>query len=197
VSAWTFPDVWKRAATAFPDAPATVHGERRATWAEFDRRAGSLAAALLGFGLEPGAKVAQYLPNCPEYLESFYAAIKVSMVPVNTNYRYLDDELTYLWDNADVEAVVFGTQYSEVVERVRSRVPGVKVWLHVGPVGECPQWAMPYEEAVASAQPVPHGRTRSDDDLVLLYTGGTTRPQASPKPPGRQTAPNITRWRCR
>ena len=174
MSAWTFPDVWEKAATAFPDAPATVHGERRTTWAEFDRRAGSLAAALLGLGLEPGAKVAQYLPNCPEYLESFYAAIKVSMAPVNTNYRYLDDELTYLWDNADVEAVVFAAEYRDIVERVRLRVPGVKVWLHVGPVGECPEWAVPYEDAVASDAPVPHGRARSDDDLILLYTGGTT-----------------------
>jgi 3-oxocholest-4-en-26-oate---CoA ligase len=174
VSAWTFPDVWEKVAAAFPDAPAAVHGDRRLTWAEFDRRAGSLAAALLAGGLEPGAKVAQYLPNRPEYLESFYAATKVSMVPVNTNYRYLDDELTYLWDNADVEAVVFDGQYTDIVGRVRGRVPRVKAWLYVGPADGCPAWAVSYEETVASAPPVPQGRIRSDDDLILLYTGGTT-----------------------
>ena len=133
MTAWTFPDVWEQAADAFPAAPAAVHGERRISWTEFDRRAAALAAALLGEGLAPGAKVAQYLPNRPEYLESFFAATRVSLVPVNTNYRYLDDELTYLWDNADVEAVVFDTQYTATVERVRRRVPGVRAWFHVGP----------------------------------------------------------------
>jgi fatty-acyl-CoA synthase len=173
-SAWTFPDVWEQVAAAFPEAPAAIHGDRRITWAEFDQRAAALAGALLAQGLEAGAKVAQYLPNRPEYLESFYAAMKVSLVPVNTNYRYLDDELTYLWDNADAEAVVFDGQYTEVVERVRPRVPGVRAWLHVGPAGECPDWAVPYEDAAAGPERVEQGRARSDDDLILLYTGGTT-----------------------
>ena len=173
-TAWTFPDVWEQVAAAFPDAPAAIHGDRRISWAEFDQRAAALAATLLGHGLESGAKVAQYLPNRPEYLESFYAALKVSLVPVNTNYRYLDNELTYLWNNADAEAVVFDGQYTEVVERVRPRVPGVRAWLHIGPPGECPEWAVPYEDAAAGPDRVEAGRARSDDDLILLYTGGTT-----------------------
>ena len=172
--AWTFPDVWEQAAAAFPDAPALIHGDRRISWAEFDRRAAALAATFERHGLAAGAKVAQYLPNRPEYLESFYAATKISLVPVNTNYRYLDDELVYLWDNADVEAVVFDGQYTEVVQRVRPRVPGVRAWLHVGPAGECPEWAVAFEQAAAGPQRVPSGRSRSDDDLILLYTGGTT-----------------------
>jgi 3-oxocholest-4-en-26-oate---CoA ligase len=171
---WTFPDVWEQVVAAFPDAPAAIHGDRRISWAEFDRRACGLAAALLSHGLEAGAKVALYLPNRPEYLESFYAATKVSLVPLNTNYRYLDDELTYLWDNADAEAVVFDGRYTEVVQRVRARVPGVRAWFHVGPAGECPAWAVPYEEAATRPDVIAPGRVRSDDDLVLLYTGGTT-----------------------
>jgi fatty-acyl-CoA synthase len=95
-------------------------------------------------------------------------------VPVNTNYRYLDDELIYLWDNADVEAVVFDGQYRDVVERVRPRVGRVRAWLHVGPAGECPGWAVPYEDAAAVPATMPVRRARSDDDLILLYTGGTT-----------------------
>ena len=132
---WTFADIWEQVAAAFPDAPAAIHGDRRLTWREFDRRAASVASALLGEGLSGGAKVAQYLPNRPEYLESFFAALKASLVPVNTNYRYLDDELVYLWDNADVEAVIFDTQFTEMVARVRARVPRVRAWFHVGPAG--------------------------------------------------------------
>jgi acyl-CoA synthetase (AMP-forming)/AMP-acid ligase II len=68
--------------------------------------------------------VAQYLYNCPEYLESMYAAWKAGLVPVNTNYRYADDELVYLWDNADAVAVVFHGAFTEHIERIRDRVPG-------------------------------------------------------------------------
>jgi acyl-CoA synthetase (AMP-forming)/AMP-acid ligase II len=174
MSAWTFADVWEHAAAAFPDAPAVVHADRRITWSDFDRRAGALAAALVDQGLRPGAKVAQYLPNRPEYMESFYAATKASLVPVNTNYRYLDDELVYLWDNADVEAVVFDGQYREIAERVRSRVPRVRAWFHVGDAGDRPEWAVGYEEAADRRGVAAPPEARSDDDLLLLYTGGTT-----------------------
>ena len=174
MSDWNFPGVWEQAAAAFPNACAAVHGDRRVSWADFDRRAGALAAALVEHGLRPGAKVAQYLPNRPEYMESFYAAVKVGLVPVNTNYRYLDDELVYLWDNADVEAVVFDGEYAEVAERVRPRVPRVRVWFHVGPADERPDWAEGYEDAAdRHGVPLPSA-VRSEDDLVLLYTGGTT-----------------------
>ena len=172
--AWTFADVWEHAAAAYPDAPAAVHGGRTTSWADFDRRAGALAAAFLDHGLRPGAKVAQYLPNRPEYLESFFAATKASLVPVNTNFRYLDDELVYLWDNADVEAVVFDGQYRDVAERVRSRVPRVRLWVHVGPAGERPDWAIAYEATVERPGVAAPPQQRSDDDLLLLYTGGTT-----------------------
>jgi acyl-CoA synthetase (AMP-forming)/AMP-acid ligase II len=120
---------------------------------------------------------AHYLYNCPEYLESMLGVYKAALVPVNTNYRYGDDELVYLWTNADAVAVVFHASLTERAERVRPRVPNVRTWLHVAEDGgpPCPEWAVPYEEAAASAP----GRTvapwgRSGDDLYLLYTGGTT-----------------------
>ena len=65
-----------------------------------------------------------YLYNCPEYLQTSFAAMKVSLVPVNTNYRYGDEELTYLWNNADAAAVVFHGSFSERIERILERVPG-------------------------------------------------------------------------
>src|SRR3954466_6121750 len=125
---WNFADVWEVITDVQPDNPAIIHGQRRATWAEFDRRADSVARALLELGVERQDKVAQYLYNCPEYLESLYGAWKAGLVPVNTNYRYNDDELAYLWDNADAVAVVFHGTFTETVDRVRERVPGVRLW---------------------------------------------------------------------
>ena len=174
---WTYADIWETVAVAVPDAPALVHGELHRTWAEFERRADGLARYLLDQGLGHQDKVAFYLYNRPEYCETFSACSKAALVHVNTNYRYAEDELVYIWDNADAVAVVFQGTFASTIEAVRSRVPRVRTWLWVDD-GEapCPSWATPYEDAVATPN---EGRVRgpwgrSGDDLVLLYTGGTT-----------------------
>jgi acyl-CoA synthetase (AMP-forming)/AMP-acid ligase II len=170
-------DVWEAIADVQPDALAQVQGTRRFTWREFDERADGLAAALLEIeGLEHQAKVAQYLQNCPEYIESVYGAWKAGLVPVNTNFRYTDDELVYLWENADAVAVVFHGSFTETIERIRSQVPKVQRWFWVDDASApCPSWATPYEDLMGhevGRQSAPWGR--SGDDLYMLYTGGTT-----------------------
>jgi fatty-acyl-CoA synthase len=179
MSDWNFADAWEAVADLLPDAPAQVHGQQRFSWRDFDARANGIARALLDAGVKSQDKVAQYLYNGPEYLESLFAAFKAGLVPVNTNYRYTEDELVYLWDNADVVAVVFHGSFAERIEPLRSKVPLVTTWLWVDDgSGPCPDWAMPYEEAASSASSAsdrvrpPWGR--SGDDLYLLYTGGTT-----------------------
>ncbi len=98
------------------------------------------------------------------------------MATANTNYRYAADELVYLWDNADVMAVVFHGSFVPSIEAVRDRVPNVRLWLWVDDgSGPCPAWAVPYEaSASSSTQRVVAPWGRSGDHLFLLYTGGTT-----------------------
>ena len=128
---WNFADVFEALADRFPDAPAQIQGDRRYTWAEFDRRADGVAAALIAHGVRRHDKVAQYLYNCPEYLESMYGMFKVGAVPINTNYRYGVDEIAYLWDNADVVAVVFHGTFTERIAELRDRLPRIRTWLWV------------------------------------------------------------------
>jgi acyl-CoA synthetase (AMP-forming)/AMP-acid ligase II len=173
---WNLAEIWEHNADRFPEAIAQVQGDRTYTWAEFDRRADGIAATLLAAGAQRQDKVAQYMYNCPEYLESMFGLYKAGLVPVNTNYRYSDDELAYLWTNSDAVAVIFHATFAEHCDHMRARVPNVHTWICVdGGHGECPDWAVPYETAAASAT----GRTippwgRSPDDLYILYTGGTT-----------------------
>lgn len=175
MTSWNFADVWEVVAQVHPDRPALAQGSVRRDWRTFDRRAGSLAAALVEHGLGPQAKVAQYLYNGPEYLESVYAAFKAALVPVNTNYRYTEDELVYLWDNADVEALIFHGSFSDRVQGVRGRLPGVKLWCWVDDGSQpCPDWAVRYEDLAGSGSALDGGRRRSGDDLLFIYTGGTT-----------------------
>ncbi len=173
---WNYADVWEVVADAQPDLVAVTQGARHVTWGELERGADGVARFLLDLDVEQQDKVAVYLYNSPEYLQSTFAAMKVGLVPVNTNYRYGDDELVYLWDNADAVAVVFHGAFVERIERILDRVPKVLGWLWVDDgTGPCPDWATPYDEAAASAD----GRVRapwdrSGDDLYMLYTGGTT-----------------------
>jgi fatty-acyl-CoA synthase len=176
VTAWNYADLWEKIAAAVPDRAAQIHGDRVLTWADFDRRANALARGLLDAGLGRQAKVAAYLYNSPEYFETYFAAFKAGLVPVNTNYRYVADELIYLFDNADAEAVVFHAAFAPTVEQIRHRLPGVTLWIAVAQAGwPVPEFAFDYE--VLAGRDV--GRTlapwgRSGDDLLILYTGGTT-----------------------
>jgi acyl-CoA synthetase (AMP-forming)/AMP-acid ligase II len=173
---WNFADVWEHHADRFGPAQAQVQGDRRFTWSEFDRRADGVAGALVEAGATRQDKVAHYLYNCPEYLETTFALFKAGLVPVNTNYRYGADELAYLWDNADAVAVVFHGTFAERIESLRHRVPRVRTWLWVDDAsGPCPDWAQPYEAAAtAGTERFVPAWGRTGDDLYLLYTGGTT-----------------------
>jgi acyl-CoA synthetase (AMP-forming)/AMP-acid ligase II len=173
---WNYADIWESIAGAIPDYPALIKGERQVSWADFDRRANALARRLLDLGLQRQSKVAAYLYNGPEYLETYYAAFKAGFAPVNTNYRYVADELVYLFDNADAEAVVFGASFAETVESIRGRLPKVKAWIALAEPGHpVPPFALDYDAIVAAREGrvvAPWGR--SGDDLLILYTGGTT-----------------------
>jgi 3-oxocholest-4-en-26-oate---CoA ligase len=172
---WNFADIWESNAARFADSPAQIQGERVISWADFERRAEAVSSVLAESDLGPQAKVTQYLHNCPEYLESMFASFKRSFVPVNTNYRYLDDELAYLWDDADVEAVVFHGTFNERCERMRQRVRGIKVWLWVDDQsGEKPPWALDYEKVATSGELAARRTERTGNDQYMLYTGGTT-----------------------
>ena len=176
MTAWNFADVWETIASVQPEAPALVRGSSVRSWGEFDARSEAIAQALFHAGLTHQSRVAQYLMNSMEYLESLFGTYKAAMVPVNTNYRYVADELAYLWLDADVEAVMFHGSFTESTNEVRARVPNVKLWLWVDDgVGECPDWAVSYEHvAVSGAILSAESPQRSGDDLFLLYTGGTT-----------------------
>ncbi len=118
-----FATVWEAIADELPDTRAIVQGSVARTWREYDDRAARLASAFVGAGLAPDSKVGLFLFNSNEYLEAQYGAFKMRGVPVNVNYRYLDDELWYLLDNADAEALVFHTSLSDRVARVQDRLP--------------------------------------------------------------------------
>ncbi len=167
-------DIWEAVADALPDQTALVQGTRHVTWRDYEDRAARLATALGEAGLGPDAKVGLFLFNSPEYAEAHFASFKMRAVPVNVNYRYLDEELAYLLDNVDCEALVYHTSLGERVEHVRARLPGLRVLIEVDDGGpHRVRGALAYEEVLASHPPAPR-IARDPDDHYMVCTGGTT-----------------------
>jgi acyl-CoA synthetase (AMP-forming)/AMP-acid ligase II len=158
----TIADILEAMADAVPErvAIATLHGEH--TFAEIDERSTRLANHLVDLGVQPGEHVAVHAPNRLEWVDAFYGCLKARAVPININYKYLHDELAYLYDNADCVAAIVAPEY---VERVRALdLPKLRDVLVLG---------QQYDDALAAASTKRLGG-RSPDDHYVIYTGGTT-----------------------
>ena len=170
-------DLWECVADTVPDHEALVCGDRRLTFAQEDERATRLANALAARGIGPGDHIACYLYNSIEYLEVMIAAFKLRAVPINVNYRYVEDELQYLLDDADVKAVVFHREFAPKLAAIVGSLPKLATFLAVedGSPAAAPELgALDYEETLLAAGNDRAFGPRSADDLYILYTGGTT-----------------------
>ena len=170
-------DAWEAVADQLGDEIALRHGAQAETFGQFERRAAQLAGALQAHGIGHDTKVALYLYNANEYLEACLAAFKLRAVPVNVNYRYLADELHYLLENADAEAIVYHGAMAERVQAVRARLPKLRLLIQVTTTDADRVPLLPgahdFETLLAAHAPLPRIE-RSPDDLIFLYTGGTT-----------------------
>jgi acyl-CoA synthetase (AMP-forming)/AMP-acid ligase II len=170
-------DLWERVVDTVPDTEALVCGELRLTYAAADARINQLAHHLSAAGIGPGDHVALYLYNSVEYLETMLAAFKIRAVPVNVNYRYVEDELRYLLADADARAIVYHREFAPKLAAMRDDLPLLCTFVEVdddSPVSTPLRDAQRYDAALAGASPARDFATRSPDDLYILYTGGTT-----------------------
>ncbi len=175
-------------AEVIPDREAIVFRDRRFTYADFNDRTRRFANLLIGHGLgchtersglrdwESGQDhLGLYLYNGNEYLEGMLGAYKARVAPFNVNYRYVDEELVYLLNNAKTRALLYHSSLAEHVSHVRDQVPSLEVLIQVNDE-DLPllPGAIEYEAALAAASPGKPDLPWSPDDLYVLYTGGTT-----------------------
>src|SRR5579875_3851517 len=119
---WHLATFWEAISDVVPDNVAVACGSSQLSWREYDQLAARIAGALTSNGIAPGSRVALYLYNCPEYLVLQYGSLKARTVPVNVNYRYLDEELLYLLDNSDAEVLAFHSSLGDRIERISNRL---------------------------------------------------------------------------
>ena len=169
-----FATAWERVAETVPERPALICDGVTRTWREFEDRASRFAAVLDAHGLGAGSKVGLYLHNNNEYLEAQFGVFKVRGCPINVNYRYKAEELVYLLDNADAEAIVYQACYAMRIWEIRDQLPNVKLFIQVDDgTEELLHGAVDYAAAIRGAQPLPPC-PRDPADIYMLYTGGTT-----------------------
>ncbi|MGW6534589.1 acyl-CoA synthetase [Streptomyces sp. NPDC055051] len=165
----------EREALVYVDHPGTG-AERRLTYAELDAAANRLAHHLLDAGVRPGEHLGLHLYNGVEYLQTVLACLKARIVPVNVNYRYVEEELVYLYRDADLTALVYDAEFTDRVAAALPRTEKLRHLVRVGtpPEGAADLDAVPLEEAETSASAARGFAPRSGDDLFIIYTGGTT-----------------------
>jgi 3-oxocholest-4-en-26-oate---CoA ligase len=164
-------DLFETAATQIPDRIAIKSDAGHLTYGELNARTDLLAAGLWAHGVGRGDSVGLYMMNGPEYLEGLLAAFKIGAVPFNVNYRYRVDELRYLFDNAKAVAVIHGAEFADIVDQLKRELPELRLSIAVEDgigVAKSPTYAELLETPFAGPF------ERDEDDILLLYTGGTT-----------------------
>ncbi len=174
---WNIGDILAGLGPILGDEPALFHcsgtDTRVVTWAEMERRSNALARALVEAGARPDDKVAIYSYNRPEWMETVVACFKARLVPVNVNYRYRNEELEYLLDNCDAAVLVFEGCFADNVARLAPRLTRLRQLVQLDDGSPHMAGALDYEK-LANGSADPLVVERSPDDLMLLYTGGTT-----------------------
>ncbi|MCU1496975.1 MAG: putative AMP-dependent synthetase/ligase [Acidimicrobiales bacterium] len=170
-------DLFERAVDAVPERMALVCGDRRLTYREMDEEANRLANHLLAQGFGHGDHIGIYGQNTAEWLVAMVAVFKIRAVPININFRYVTDELAYLFGNADLVALVHDREYLDRIAAVTAQVPGLRhfVMIEDGSGRDpAPLGAVAWDDAIAAASAERPELPRSDDDHYVIYTGGTT-----------------------
>lgn len=164
-----------REALVYIDHPGTG-AERRLTYAELDAAANRVAHHLIDSGIRPGEHLGLHLYNGIEYLQTVLGCLKARVVPVNVNYRYVEEELVYLYRDADLAALVFDTEFTERVAAALPRASKLRHLVRVGnPAPDAPALStVDFADIEASGSSERGFPARSPDDQFIIYTGGTT-----------------------
>jgi len=169
-------DMFEAAVDAYGDREYLVAAGERRTYAQMEARANRLAHYLASHGVGPGDHVGIYALNSVEWVETAWAVFKLRAVWININYRYVEEELRYLFSNADLVALVHQAEYSPHVTALLPDLPDLRLVIGIDddsgvPLGD---GTVPYEDALAAGSPERDFAPRSGDDYYILYTGGTT-----------------------
>lgn len=169
-----FAKIWESNSSLVPNEPALVNKNKTIDWKSFDDLSSKLASYLTEMGLGEDSKVGIYMQNCNEYMIAQFAAFKIGAVPINVNYRYKKDELIYLFDNSDAEAIIFQSNFHQQIVLIQNDLPKVKAFVETSQNDFDKESTFDsFENIMQTFSPLDH-QDRSEDEIYMIYTGGTT-----------------------
>src|SRR5262249_37528271 len=124
-------DLAEHAIDAVPDRIALICDDDQLTYAQLEEKANRLAHYLIDQGVKKGAKVGLYCRNRNEIVGAMLGIVKAGAILVNVNFRYVEGELRYLFENSDMVALVHERQYADRVASVLPDTANVKTVLVV------------------------------------------------------------------
>lgn len=146
------------------------------TWEMFDAHANRLAHALQGDGVQPGNRVVHLMTNCIEWLPIYFGILRSGAIAVPLNFRFSAETIARCVGLAEPVAMVFGPEFVERITAVKESLDRtIRRYLFVGPPDQCPAFAQPYEDFIAT-QPDhdPSVPLTITDAAALYFTSGTT-----------------------
>ena len=170
-------DLAEHAIDAVPDRVALISGDEQLTYAQLEEKANRLAHYLRDQGVKKDDKVGLYCRNRIEIVIAMLGIVKAGAILVNVNFRYVEGELKYLFENSDMVALVHERRYADRVANVLPETPNVKTILSVedGSDDDYERYGgVEFYSALEQGSPDRDFGERSPDDIYLLYTGGTT-----------------------
>jgi 3-oxocholest-4-en-26-oate---CoA ligase len=176
MSTFNLADLFEQIVDKVPEWEAIVTADTRLTYAQLEARANQLAHFLQSQGVKAGDHIGLHLRNDNEYIEGMLAAFKLSAVPININYNYVEGELNYVYNDADLVALLVHRSYVDRAGAVVGDVPTLQTCVVVedGNDTATPAHWFDYESVLASSSSDRDFGPRSSDDLYIIYTGGTT-----------------------
>ena len=175
--AYNIADLFEHTVDVVPDRTCVVDGDVRLTYRELDERGNRIGHYLAAQGVGPADHVGIYAQNSHQWLEAMLGCLKIRAVPINVNYRYVEDELSYLIGNAELVACIYDQEYAGRLAAVAQRSPKLTTFVHIEDDSGADASALgsvAFEDAIAQGSPARDFEERSNDDIYVIYTGGTT-----------------------
>ncbi|CAN5529418.1 acyl-CoA synthetase [soil metagenome] len=175
--AYNIADLFEHTVDVVPDRVAVIDGDARLTYKELDDRGNQIGHYLASQGVGKDDHVGIYAQNSHQWLEAMIGCLKIRAVPINVNYRYVEDELSYLIGNAELVACIYDQEYASRLAAVADRSPKLTTFVHIEDDSGADTSALrsvAFEDAVSQSSSERYSDERSGDDIYVIYTGGTT-----------------------
>jgi acyl-CoA synthetase (AMP-forming)/AMP-acid ligase II len=168
----TLSEMWERNEYLYSAYPAILYEGKKTSFGELVTRARQLADALYALDVRRQDRVAMLALNCSQWFDYYVACEMHGFIAQTVNFRLTGPEIEFVLNDATPQVLIFQAQYADLVDSIR---PNLKSVRHFICIGDGPDWALRFDDVLASGSVQgPPIRAEESDGVHLIYTSGTT-----------------------